>query len=321
MHTRQTSESLSSWDNFRVFLEITKAGSFSSAAKRLHSTQPTISRRIQSLEQRLGVRLFDRVPSGVVLTAGGEKVLETVRYVEESLTKTEKRVLGADQRLKGSVRISLTDGLANFLLMPRLSHFQEEYPNISLEFRCSTEPVDVLSMESDLSIQYRKPESPDLVAVKLGTLHAVPWASLHYLKRFGTPSTPKELCDHRLMDHEVYHLHRRNYDTWLALLDAARQPRHWTNSSVALLNAAQNGAGVTLLPTFLCSFAEGIVPLALGLRTRCGIWLTYHPDIRRTARIRAVIEWIKGLFDQESWPWFRDEFNPPKLSTTERSST
>lgn len=312
MDHSQNCESLSNWDDFRAFLEVAKAGSFTGAAKRLRATQPTISRRIESLERHLGVRLFDRLPSGVVLTAEGETVLETARHIEDALIDTRRRVLGSDQRLEGTVRISLTEGLATYWFSPRLGRFQEAYPTISVEFHCSNQPADLLNLESDLSIRFRKPRASDLIAVKLGNLHAVPWASPGYLGRFGVPTTPDELRHHRLLDHEFYHYAKADCDEWVTLLDKTQHRRHLTNSSTSLMSATQNSLGVALLPTYFCEFADGIVPLDLGLKTRCDIWLTYHPNVKNAARVRAAIEWIKSLFDHDAWPWFRDEFHPPR---------
>ncbi len=316
----KTGESHANWDDFRIFLEVAKAGSFTGAAKRLRSTQPTISRRIEGLERHLGVRLLDRLPNGVNLTSEGEMLLESARHIEESLVDTRRQILGSDQRLEGSVRISMTEGLSTFWLSPQLGKFQEAYPAISVEFHCSTEPANVLNMESDLSIRFREPDAPDLIAVRLGTLHAVPWASPKYLERFGVPSAPDDLRNHCLLDHEAYHSARPNYDSWLALLSATKKQRYWTNSSTSMLSATQNSLGVSLLPTYFCEFAEGIVPLDIGLRTSCDFWLTYHPNVAGSARISAVSDWIKSLFDRRAWPWFRNQFHPPSLPPARAAS-
>ena len=315
IHHEQKRESLSNWDDLRIFLAVAEASSFSAAAKRLRTTQPTISRRIENLERQLGVRLLDRLPSGVVLTIEGEAVLETAVSIENSLVETRRRVRGADQRLEGTVRISLSEGLATFWISPRLGQFQEAYPAISLDLHCSIKPADVLNLESDLSIRFRKPQEPDLIALKLGSLHAVPWASLGYLDRFGVPATPGELLHHRLLDHEYYHYLEPDCEPWVTLLRKAQHRRHLTNSSTSLMSATQNSAGVALLPTYFCEFAEGIVPLNLGLNTRSDIWLTYHSNVKNCARVRAAIDWVKSLFDQEAWPWFRESFHPPNMST------
>ena len=315
MQDRQTCDPLANWDDFRIFLEVAKAGSFTAAARRLRTTQPTISRRIESLERHLGVRLFDRLPNGVVITAEAKTVLEMASQFEDALIETQRRVLGADQRLEGTVRISLSEGLATFLISPRLGQFQEAYPAISLELHCSIKPADVLNLESDLNICFRRPRASDLIAIKLGSLHAVPWASLEYLGRFGVPATPDELLHHRLLDHEYYHYLEPDCEPWVTLLRKAQHRRYLTNSSTSLMSATQNSAGIALLPTYFCEFAEGIVPLNLGLNTRSDIWLTYHSNVKNSARVRAAIDWVRSLFDHEAWPWFREAFHPPNTST------
>ncbi len=71
-----------------------------------------------------------------------------------------------------------------------------------------------------------------------------------------------------------------------------------------------------MLPTYVGECVEGIVPLSLDLRTYSEIWLTFHPNLQGIARFRAVIDWIKSLFDHDASPWFRDEFHPPKVPPT-----
>lgn len=300
------------WDDFRFFLAAAALSSFSKTAKELRVTQSTVSRRIETLERQLGVRLFDRLPSGVALTSEGETVFEAVRQIEGAVVGVQRRVLGSDERLEGPVRISLNDGFATYWFAPRLAELQELHPRITVEFQCSVEPTDLLNMESDISIRLREPEVPDLVAARLGTLHSVPCASPAYLERHGTPATPEDLLHHCLLDHEYYHYNERDCAAWLDLLHAKDQGLYWTNSTSSLLSAVQNGLGIALAPTFLLESMEGLAPLDLGLRSRSGIWLAYHPNVKGAARVRAVIDWIKGLFDQKAWPWFRDEFYLPE---------
>lgn len=312
MHDSPRAALASNWDDLRLFLEIARAGSFSKAAKQLHSTQPTVSRRIENLEQRLRVRLFDRLPGGVVLTVEGDILREAAVRIEDTIIDAQRCVLGSDKRIEGPVRLSLPDGLATFWLAPQLGRLQEAYPAVSVEFQCSMQPADVLNMESDLCILFHKPEAPDLVATRLGCLHFVPWASPDYLERFGTASTTEELLDHRLLDHEAYHNHEQEFGPWLKLVRTAKRHRYWTNSSASLLSAVQNGVGIAVLPTYLCEGFPNLAPLDLGPRIRLSFFLAYHPNVKGAARLRVVIDWIKSLFDQQTWLWFRDEYHPPK---------
>ncbi len=193
-----------SWDDFRFFLATSSAGSFSKAASELGVTQPTISRRIENLEHRLGVRLFDRLPNGVALTTEGESILDAARHIESTVLDIQRNVHGSDKRMEGMVRISVTDGLATYWLTPHLNRLQERHPGIAIEFQCSIEPADALKMETDLSIRSGMPVAADLITVKLGTMHFVPWASPDYVARNGAPTSPEELLRHRLLDHQSY---------------------------------------------------------------------------------------------------------------------
>lgn len=300
-----------SWDDFRFFLATSESGSFSKAANFLGVTQPTISRRIDHLEQLLSVRLFDRLPNGVNLTAEGESILLAARDIERTVQEIHKRICGSHQRMEGTVRISVTDGLASYWMTPRLTTLQEAHPRLAVEFLCSIEPVDAMKMETDLSIRYEKPREPDLIAVRLATFHYVLWASQDYLDRHGVPRKPEDLLHHRLLDHFAYQGGDGDWSDWFALARAANLITYRTNSSASLLSAIQNGLGIGLLPTYSYDCVEGVVPIDLDLRTHDGVWLTYHPNLQTTPRVRVVVDWIRALFDQQRWPWFGDAFVPP----------
>ena len=304
-----------SWDDYRFFLATSEAGSFTKAASDLGVTQPTLSRRIEHLEQQLGVRLFVRTKTGVALTPEGESILQTAREIESRILEIQRNLLGADKRLDGTVRISVTDGLATYWMTPAVPEFHDCNPGILIEFNCSTEPADAVRMEAELSIRFQEPKEPDLISVKLGTLHFVPWASSEYLERHGLPQNPEDLLSHRLLDHTAYYHDDGDWSNWFALARAANLIRYRCNSSAAMLSAIRNSVGIGLLPTYICEFAESVVPLALDVRTHSHIWLVYHPDLRDTARVRVVVDWVRSLFDKRTSPWFTDEFHAPKLSS------
>lgn len=302
-----------SWDDYRYFLATSEAGSFTKAADDLGVTQSTLSRRIEHLERQLGVRLFVRSQSGVNLTPEGESILDAAREVEAKIHDIQRNLIGSDKRLQGTVRISVTDGLASFWIAPRLAGFQTDNPGIAVELKCSIEPADALRMETELTIQSEAPESVELIVVKLGRLHFVPWASPDYLERHGTPRDPRELLHHKLLDHDIYYSDRGDWSEWLGLARAANLISVKTNSSAALVSAIQTGAGIGMLPTYSCECVDGIVPLDLGLKTYSDIRLVYHPYLRELPRVRTVIDWLRGLFEVERYPWFRDEFQPPEM--------
>lgn len=300
-----------SWDDYRYFLATSEAGSFTKAAGDLGVTQSTLSRRIEHLEQQLGVRLFVRAQSGVSLTPEGQSILQAAREIEAKILEIQGSLIGADKRLEGTVRISVTDGLAAYWLTPAMPAFHDQHPGILVDFHCSPKPADAAKMETELAFRFQEPQEADLIAVRLGALHFVPWASPSYLERHGEPQSSEDLLSHSLLDHSEYYRDDGDWSSWLDLARAANLIRYRCNSSSALMSAIKSGAGIGLMPTYVCEFAEGIVPIILDVRTYSNFWLVYHAELREAARVRAVIEWLRSLFDKDAWPWFRDEFHPP----------
>ena len=259
----------------------------------------------------LGVRLFDRLPSGVSLTVQGESILGAAKLIEAKVLEIQMNVAGMDKRMEGRVRISVSDGLASYWIAPRLHTFQDLYPNIGFELLCSVEPADALKRETDIAIQYRRPTDAHLITTRVATFHFIPWASPAYLARCGTPRNAKDLFSHRLLDHYAYHSDEGDWSAWHNLTKADNLISYRTNSSAALLSAVQCGLGITLLPTYSSDIVTGVVPLDIGVRTRSEVWLSYHPSLRGLVRFRVAVDWIKGLFDKNLWTWFRDEYHPP----------
>lgn len=310
-HASLTPSPFDSWDDLRFFLVTTQKGSLAKAASHIGVTQPTVSRRIESLEERLGVRLFDRLPSGVTLTVEGESILGAAKLIERKVLEIQMNVSGLDKRMEGNVRVSVTDGFASYWIAPRLHTFQDLYPNIAVELLCSVQPADALKWETDIAIQFFRPLGADLVATRVATFHFVPWASPAYLARCGTPHNAEDLQNHRLLDHLAYRHDEGDWSAWHDLADVEDHICYRTNSSAALLSAVQSGLGIALLPTYASDCVTGVVPLDIGVRTRSDVWLSYHPALRGTPRFEVTLEWIKGLFDKNLWNWFRDEFHPP----------
>ena len=98
-----------SWDDHRYFLAIARAQSLTAAGKVLGVSQPTVSRRLEAMESKLKVRLFDRTRRGYELTAIGTELFETVKKVEEDLAEAGRKIYGKDQALTGELRFTCTE--------------------------------------------------------------------------------------------------------------------------------------------------------------------------------------------------------------------
>jgi DNA-binding transcriptional LysR family regulator len=141
------------WDDVRYFLAVARGGSVRAAAERLGVNHSTVLRRIAQLEERLGVHMFEKLPSGYRLTAAGEEVLEFADQMEASSHLLETRVFGRDQSVRGLLRVTLAPPLATHLLMPDFADFARLHPDIEMEILSSGELANLTNREADVAIR------------------------------------------------------------------------------------------------------------------------------------------------------------------------
>jgi DNA-binding transcriptional LysR family regulator len=300
-----------SWDDIRIFLACVQAGSFRRAASQLRVSSSTVVRRIDRLERDLGIPLFARTPDGVVQTEEARAIVDHAQRMERAINDVFRRVESQDTTTRGTVRISATEGIGTYWIMPRLVEFQRQFPFLIIDMRCAMESADVLRMEADIAIQFERPTSPDLIVTKLGRLHIYPFAARSYAEIYGLPKNAEEMKKHRLVDQAAPQLDRGAWPRYLGLEDVEGIVSLRTNLSSALLYAVEKGAGIGALPTYAAALGAPVQPVDIGIRHSMDIWMTFHPDARRTQRNVLVADWIRRIFNPDRFPWFRDEFIHP----------
>ena len=143
----------SSWDDLRLVLAIFDAGSLSGAGRILELSHATVFRRLNHVEQNLGVSLFQRSRSGYQPTLAGEEFAATAREIKAQINKLERSVIGQDLKPSGTIRLTTLDSLLFGLLAPLLASFQRDYPEISLEVSVSNQLFDLSKREADIAIR------------------------------------------------------------------------------------------------------------------------------------------------------------------------
>jgi molybdate transport repressor ModE-like protein len=300
------------WESIRIFLEIVRSGSFRAAADRLGISFSAVRRRVVALEQNLGTLLMTRHTGGIRLTAEGERIAAAARQMEVASHDIVRTNESISPQISGNVKISTTKGTGTFWLIPRLVELQRAYPGLLIDFNCTMNPADVSNLEADVSVQLRRPSSPDLKITKLGRLHTMPFAAQSYIDLFGLPADLEDMARHR------YALHVSEQTQAKKLFTDLFPGRPWsglvamtTNTASAHLWAISKGIGIGWLPTYAHLIGGRIVPVEAGPRFHLDVWLAYHPDVTKIARVRRVIDWIKESFDSKKFPWFGDEFIHP----------
>ena len=300
------------WEAARVFLEVVRSGSFRAAADILRQSVNALRRRVDELEHSLGVKLLTRHVDGVRTTPEGESVLAAVTRMEVAsfeLLRAKDQATGA---ISGEVRLAITEGLGTFWIAPRLVEFQRAHPNLLIDVNCAMKSADVLRLEADVAIQITRPTAQDLRVVKLGRLHFMPFAAPGYVETFGRPRTASDLIHHRILIQSDDNVQwRKLYDRLFPGVPALGLVALRTNVSSAHYWSIAKGAGIGVLPTYAQAIGAQLVPLDLGIHEMVDIWLTYHPDAKRIARVSRMIDWAIQAFSPQKFPWFRDEFIHP----------
>jgi len=287
------------WDDFRVFLALQRQRTLSGAARQLKVDQSTVGRRLAALEAAAGARLFDRTPVGYALTAAGEAVAASVAEIEGAALAFERRLLGQDTRLEGSVRLATSDSFAVWFLIPRLQALRERHPGIRVELLTGNPPVNLARREADVSLRLSKPEQPQLVARCLGEVAWALYASQDYLARRGEPD-PRQ----QLQGHDVIGLDEELRGTagarWLASSGARGRVVLTANSLLSQAAAVSAGLGVSPLPCVYADTRADLRRLPPGIIGQHEIWLVVHPDVKSSARVRALVDHLAQLVQAES---------------------
>lgn len=306
-----TARQKADWDDLRVFFYVVKTGSLTGAAAVLGLTQPTVTRRLDELEARLGAQLLIRGPGRIALTEAGDTVYDRVLTMERSAAAIERQVVDHDRRPEGRVGLSAPDGVAGFFLAPKVAEFQRENPKILLSINSGIWPEAPLRAPSAISLQYTEETGADMIVAEVATVHYVLVASREYLDLYGEPRSLADIALTRYIHHSAQRHQPGTWDSKTASVLELTDPSLETNSSLAMMMAIKYGGGVGPVPTALLRLEPDLVVLDAPPVASPKLWMTYHMDVSRSARIRRVTEWIRSVFDPRSNPWFRTEFVHP----------
>ena len=276
------------WDDVRYFLAVARGGSVRAAAGRLGVNHSTVLRRIAQLEERLGTRMFEKLPAGYRLTDAGEEVLGFADQMEASSNQLETRVFGRDQSIRGLLRVTLAPTLATHLLMPDFADFARLNPEIEMEILSIDEPVNLTNREADVAIRivYQR--------------NALP-LNLHGLKGpelFGSVYMSRDLlAAWRAGAADPIRWIVKNFD---GVSDWARDGEvpnavvpFRTTDAAAQIVALRQGLGMATLPCFVGDSEPLLVRApSAPLHMHGTLWLLTQGETRKTKRVRLFTEFV-----------------------------
>jgi DNA-binding transcriptional LysR family regulator len=275
------------WDDVRYFLSLARNGSLSSTSRNLHVEHSTVARRVSTLEADIGVKLFDRLPRGWVLTAEGRELLDHASHVEDHVFSLQRAALGVG-KLSGSVRISAPPALVSHFLTRLLADVQSRHPDITLDMIGDRQEANLTRREADIAIRLGPSADSDLIVRNLGTVGYGLYGTLQHI------ATPEQDQIFVGFDDSIPNLPQK---LWLDQHVAQRRYGMRSNDLISLMQAASHGWGIALLPHFLARETKGLQELTTtqGPPDR-PLFILMHPDVMRSPRVRLIADELIGQF-------------------------
>lgn len=287
------------WDDLRVFLEVSRTQLLSKAASRLNLDQTTVSRRLQRLEDKLSVQLFERSRRGHKLTQAGCALRPYAEQVESAALSAQESLTGTDQALSGMIRVNVADGFGAHFVAPRLAEFTSLHPAIEVELVSNLNFLNVSQRETDIAVHLAHPSADNLIVQKLTDYHLKLYASKDYLAKSESINGPADLSGHTFVgyiDDFIYASELRYMED--TVLNEPSRVR--LSSTVAQYHAVRNGAGLCILPCFMAHEDSALVPLLeeVVLVTRT-FWLIMPKDLKNVARVQSFAGFLMQLCQRE----------------------
>ena len=288
------------WNDIRFFLSVANNGTLAGAAKELGVNHSTVFRRINEFEKKLGVRLFERLPTGYVVTVAGEETRQHALKMEGEASALERKLSGKDFKLSGTIRVTTPDALGLHFLMPHLHGFYEQYPDIHTDLIISRQYYDLSRRQADVSIRVGGTPPDHLIGRKLGSIAWGVYGSKSYLAQHGRPTCDADLLDHKFIMGDSSFARHPNTQ-WAKQFTDQESAVFTSNNIVGLYSAAAHGFGLAVLPCYLGDIDRALeYVLDPGPALDTELWLLTHPDLRQTARIKAFADFIVESFRNES---------------------
>lgn len=282
------------WDDLRFFLALARHKNLASAAKRLGVDATTVGRRLSRLENNLGSDLFDKEQSGHSLTLSGEKLFTLAEEMERTAITAGSLASGTRARLSGKVRISLSEGLATWIIAPALEQFAKTHSDIQIEIAATNGFLSPSKREADIAIMLARPMRGNLVTRRLAEYRLGLFASQSYLESQGEPMSASELTDHKLIGYipDLIYADELRYHSEIS---DGLEPDYASSSINIQHRMTAGGLGVCVLPLFLAGQDSQLVRILPEIVITRSFWLVVHRDLRNVARVRALTEWLGDI--------------------------
>tara|TARA_E500000331_G_scaffold356557_1_gene415246 strand:- start:291 stop:1181 length:891 start_codon:yes stop_codon:yes gene_type:complete len=285
------------WDKLKIFHTVAEASSFTKASDILNLSQSAISRQIQSLENELKIKLFERHARGLILTSNGEYLFKTAHEVILKLKDVESALSAEKDKLSGKLTVTTVVSFGTTWLTPRIKEFMSLNPGIEVELIFDDKELDLSTRQADIGIWMRRPKQLNYVQKKFVNFNYHIYGSNEYLSKNGYPRNIRDLNKHSFITYGRGAPSPVFNPDWVLKLGTQdgkkRKPIMKVNSVYGLLLAVQSGVGLAALPdyiTFNVPNLTKVLPNESGTPTETHF--VYPESLKNVAKVKAFRNFI-----------------------------
>ena len=280
------------WDKLKIFHAVAEAGSFTSATVILNLSQSAISRQIQSLEDDLKVKLFERHARGLTLTENGEYVYKTAHEVISKLKEVETSLGDQKNKPTGKITITTVRSFGTHWLTPRIQEFMQLHPEMEVELIFDDKELDLSTRQADIGIFMRRPKQLNYIQKKLMDINYHIYGSNTYLEKYGMPKSIGDLNKHKFISFgkgTPSPVYNPDWALKIGMKDSKKRKSIMkVNSVMGLLLAVESGVGLAALPDYLVFQSKNLIkvlPKVEGPITEAHF--VYPQSLKNVARVQA----------------------------------
>jgi DNA-binding transcriptional LysR family regulator len=292
--------------SMRAFVKVVEHASFSEAARSLRLSRSAVSKHVMELEHHLGVQLLNRTTRSASPTENGRAYYERSVAILSELEEADLAVTSLQAEPRGLLRINAPMSFGTLHLGPTLVAFMEKYPELQTQLTLSDEQIDSVQEGFDVTLRIAELASSSLIARRLVGIQRVFCASPGYIERRGAPDHPKDLKGHDCLTYgflatgNQWKLTGPDGEHWISV--------PWklcANNAEVLKQAALNGRGIALLPTFIAGAeleSGALMPMLEKYRPpEIALYAIYPPTRHLSSKVRLFIDFLVERFSERNW--------------------
>ena len=275
------------WDDLQFVLAVEREGGLAGASRSLGIDYSTAHRRLQRMEQTLGLRIFNRRRDGYHLTSMAGELADAARRIEAEVLALERRVVGADMKLNGTIRVSTSQLIGLYVLPQMLGRFETRFPKIGVDVSITDDLANLNRSEADVVIRATATPPPYLAGVNMGPVSYAAYVREDLAGRAKALHS-YEWIDFAGPDSSV------PLTRWRQRMIPHADCRYRFDSAAAIREAVMAGLGAAVMPSIVGEITPTLVRISdTRHEPEFNLWVLTHSDLRKSARIRSFMWFIR----------------------------